>query len=547
MHGVKAVGFDMDYTLAQYIPETFEQLAYNLTLEKLVTVFGYPPKVADLKFDPHYMVRGLTVDKRRGNVLKMDRHKYVKIAQHGLRTLSRDERKALYDGVEQRESFDGKDFAQIDTLFSLAEAYLFMQLVEMRDGERMQQKQQRRQQQRQEEEEEEEGGENNKHLPEGSSPNDYSHLYRDVRAAVDLCHRDGSLKMAVAEEPSKYIYEDPSLLSLFRMLRDSGRQVFICTNSLWDYTNVVMNFLLYGRVGSDKTLDWLSEFDVVIVGSGKPAFFQSAPRPMFEVDVATGLLANTDDGSPVAQIGLDEPLPALDEYNMRADEGSEASTSSSAGPGEPSAVYQGGHFKHLNRMLNVRSGSQILYVGDHIYGDILRSKKQLGWRTMLIVPELAAEIACWEKNNEIPSELHRLRDLRDSMSDELHRVEFTLKTLEEQAANGSGAEDVSAIGSMDDLEANDETVEDLRVRAWQLRDARDAIRAEHKSRLRVYHESFHPVWGQLLKTGYQNSRMAHQISRFACLYTSHVANMRYYSPERSYRSREDYLPHEGGN
>ena len=31
-----------DYTCAQYKPETFEMLAYKLTIEKLVTVFGYP-------------------------------------------------------------------------------------------------------------------------------------------------------------------------------------------------------------------------------------------------------------------------------------------------------------------------------------------------------------------------------------------------------------------------------------------------------------------------------------------------------------------------
>jgi hypothetical protein len=30
---------------------------------------------------------------------------------------------------------------------------------------------------------------------------------RDVRAAVDLCHRDGSLKREVAENPAKYIHE----------------------------------------------------------------------------------------------------------------------------------------------------------------------------------------------------------------------------------------------------------------------------------------------------------------------------------------------------
>lgn len=34
-----------------------------------------------------------------------------------------------------------------------------------------------------------------------------SHARRDVRAAVDLCHRDGSLKREVAENPGKYIHE----------------------------------------------------------------------------------------------------------------------------------------------------------------------------------------------------------------------------------------------------------------------------------------------------------------------------------------------------
>ena len=39
---MQAVGFDMDYTLSQYKPETFEKLAHDLTVQKLVSVFGYP-------------------------------------------------------------------------------------------------------------------------------------------------------------------------------------------------------------------------------------------------------------------------------------------------------------------------------------------------------------------------------------------------------------------------------------------------------------------------------------------------------------------------
>jgi hypothetical protein len=32
-------------------------------------------------------------------------------------------------------------------------------------------------------------------------------MYKDVRAAVDLCHRDGSLKRHVAADPGKYIHD----------------------------------------------------------------------------------------------------------------------------------------------------------------------------------------------------------------------------------------------------------------------------------------------------------------------------------------------------
>ncbi len=35
------------------------------------------------------------------------------------------------------------------------------------------------------------------------------------------------------------------------------------TNSLWDYTHVVMNFLCEGRTGAAKNLDWIKRFDVV--------------------------------------------------------------------------------------------------------------------------------------------------------------------------------------------------------------------------------------------------------------------------------------------
>ena len=69
---------------------------------------------------------------------------------------------------------------------------------------------------------------------------------------------------------------------------------------------------------------------------------------------------------------------------------------------------------------------QVLYVGDHIYGDILRSKKSLGWRTILVVPELAAELAILAKHTGVTARLRSLRQQRDVLEDQIQRLSWAL-------------------------------------------------------------------------------------------------------------------------
>jgi len=328
MKHIKAVGFDMDYTLAQYRPETFEALAHRETVDKLVRCFGYPEALRTFTFCWDYMMKGLIIDKARGNILKVDRHKYVKLAYHGFAPLSADQRKSQYNASYQSLNFDDDGYALVDTLFSLAEAYLYMQLVELKDSAQ--------------------GG--------GLAHKTYSQLYKDLRTAVDMCHRDGSLKKAVAANPEQYIHHDPLLIKVLQSLAASGRRLFIATNSLWDYTNVVMNYLLLGKTGSAKTTDWLQYFDVVMVGCGKPGFFNDRGQ-LFSVDTKSGLLSNTDNGAPI--------LP-VDEADMAQPEvvppGVSGLTPSLAGGGvEKNAggrpnVFQGGSYRDLHRMLGVTSG-----------------------------------------------------------------------------------------------------------------------------------------------------------------------------------------------
>ncbi|XP_051124011.1 uncharacterized protein LOC127246598 [Andrographis paniculata] len=477
MRNIVAVGFDMDYTLAQYKPETFESLAYNGTVKKLVNNLGYPSELLEWSFDWTYMVRGLVLDKKRGNILKMDRHKYVKVAYHGFRELSKEEKMSAYGNTLIRDAFDEPEYALIDTLFSLAEAYLFAQLVNFKD-----------------------------HNP-GKIPADYSRMYKDVRAAVDLCHRDGTLKMMVAKDPKRYVNENSSIVPMLKMLRDSGRSTFLVTNSLWDYTNIVMNFLCGQRAvdgASSLNFDWLKYFDVVITGSAKPRFFHDEIRSsLFEVDPESGMLLNTDNGTPMPQVDSSLRLPL-----KRSDKNSQ--------------VFQGGNVGHLHKLLSIESSSQVLYVGDHIYGDILRSKKVLGWRTMLVVPELEKEVEFLWTLRDSRKKLQILRNTRDHIEDKIHHH---LKWSLRPDKNVVNEEEPQA--ELDYLQA-------------QL----EEVRSSHQQAQRECHQKFHKVWGQLMKTGYQNSRFAHQVERFACLYTSQVTNLSLYSPDKYYRPSEDFMPHE---
>ena len=48
---IRAIGFDMDYTLARYKQPEFDKLAFDGAKEKLVKKLGYPEEVLDFEYD----------------------------------------------------------------------------------------------------------------------------------------------------------------------------------------------------------------------------------------------------------------------------------------------------------------------------------------------------------------------------------------------------------------------------------------------------------------------------------------------------------------
>ena len=126
---IRAVGYDMDYTLIHYHVAEWEGRAYHHVQRRLAER-GWP--VDDLRFDPDLVTPGLIVDTELGNVVKANRFGYVKKAFHGTTPLSYEEQRRAYartliDLLEPRWKF-------LNTLFSISEAGLYLQLVDLLDA-----------------------------------------------------------------------------------------------------------------------------------------------------------------------------------------------------------------------------------------------------------------------------------------------------------------------------------------------------------------------------------------------------------------------------
>ncbi|MEM6993319.1 MAG: HAD-IG family 5'-nucleotidase [Myxococcota bacterium] len=469
---VGLVGFDMDYTLAIYRQDAIERVSIDATVDKLITR-GYPESLRTAPHDPLFAIRGLTVDKRLGNVIKMDRHGYVGRGYHGRRLLPSDERRDIYR--EQRLGQEHERFAPVDTLFALPEVTLYAVVVDMID-------------------------EHPELFSERGAPS-YAEAYQDVRECIDESHRDGSIKDLIKASPEQYIERDPDLPKTLHKLRSAGKKLFVLTNSYFPYTDAVMTYLLGGEMPSYP--DWTAYFDWIVVGSKKPGFF-TRTEPFQELDRA---------GNPVG-------APRQDVQRGK--------------------LYEGGNQQGLQASFGSYA-DEVLYVGDHIYGDIVRSKKSSGWRTALVVQELHQELAVRRARGMTLREISSLHVLRSEIAEEISVQRHLMRSLSRLTP-----EDLAETGEPD------------RERAQALLEAAQSRIKRRFDRLRRYQqetgetldkrsqevdEAFNPYWGSSFAERHDTSRFGSQVESFACIYTSRVSNLMFISPSRYFISPHGMLPH----
>ena len=70
----------------------------------------------------------------------------------------------------------------------------------------------------------------------------------------------------------------------------------------------------------------------------------------------------------------------------------------------PGRVYAGGDARLVESSLGL-SGAQILYLGDHLFGDVHVSKAMLRWRTGLVLREIEPEVRALEAMREADTRL----------------------------------------------------------------------------------------------------------------------------------------------
>lgn len=454
MEKIRHIGFDLDWTLADYSHDHMSELAFELTLNRLVER-GYPKEILTAEFRSEFCRRGLILDTETGMVLKMNRHRYVGRAYHGRHFLDGEERSRLY----RREPLNpnSKRFHFVDTLFELPEVNVFSEVVEMgRLGK--------------------------------VKPPPYPQLFQDVRQAIDSIHADGTLKERILADLDRYLPRDPGLaLALVRMAR-SDRRLLLITNSEWFYTDGLCRHLFRDALPGMK--HWRELFDLVVVNAAKPKFFRRS-APFVELD---------DAGEPVGEVDVPQ-------WN---------------------GLYSGGSRENLMRLLG-GAGEQVLYVGDHIYGDIVSSKLTSTWRTALVVRELEDELAT---RGDLISRQRHLQVLRAELAHLGQRMD--------------GLQDVLHLHR--DLgvpEAPGEPPADrIEVHLEELRDEHRAMR-HHATRLQArISNALNPYWGSLFKQGSNKSLFGSQVDDFACVYTSRVSNFGFYGSNHYFRVMLDEMMHE---
>mmetsp|Transcript_17024 Transcript_17024/g.38866 ORF Transcript_17024/g.38866 Transcript_17024/m.38866 type:complete len:627 (+) Transcript_17024:89-1969(+) len=446
---VDTVGFDYDYTLVHYTEELLT-LLYSMALNRLVNDRSYPTEMLDcgLSYDSYFSIRGLAVDKETGWICHLSYTHKVAVAWEGREKVSTSR---IFEEYRGKRGLNPRErrarLKPLNDLFSMAECCLIADTIQF--------------------------------FKDRDIDFCSSNVVTDILGAIRDTHISGDFHRIVAENPKKYFDPTPHLQDVLLNLKDSGKRLIFASNSPFWYVDAGMKYVLGDQ--------WMDLWDVVIVSAGKPAFYTEIRRPFREVNTETNRVRfekvdKLESGKVYTEGCLRELTQLMDWKKI------DGSDDEVMGP------------------LNMNSN--VLYIGDSLFADLVDAKREFGWITAAVTPEVGFELDVQQSSDHLVAErtiailLNALRKVQSEMGTKEHTEEDSLV--------------------LDKLEKL--------VSRW--RDRQTNLLGN--------------PFGSVFRARYQPSLFAHSLRRYCDLYMNSVGSLRLYSPQHRFYPEPDFrlLAHE---
>jgi FMN phosphatase YigB (HAD superfamily) len=283
---------------------------------------------------------------------------------------------------------------------------------------------------------------------------------------------------------AKYFEETPDLKQVVLKFKAAGKRLIFVSNSPFWYVDAGMRYI-FGD-------DWRDDWDAIVASAGKPNFYTDDSRPFREICKETRRLKfkpvdKFEHGSVYTE-GCVKELMRLMQISDKSVDASADETGISLGA--------------------VDVASNVLYIGDSLFADLVDAKRQFSWTTAAVVPEVGFELEIQSQNDfalaQRTSEvlLSALRKLQEELGTEVHTQED--------------------VATMDKLERL--------VSMWRDREI----------------EILGNPFGSVFRARYQPSLFAQSLRRYCDLYMPAVSSLRNYSPEHRFYPEQNHrlLAHE---
>ncbi|GAB6030686.1 hypothetical protein CHUAL_007540 [Chamberlinius hualienensis] len=344
------IGFDLDHTLCRYKLDNLFQLIYTSLNKFLVEKKGYPNSLlnGDCHYDESFIHKGLVLDIKKGNLLKVSNNGVILRASHGTTMMSRKQIANIYGLERLWPPFDtfkcnmyegrrklGREVRSFKDFFDMPAALVAARMVDIIDRQ-------------------------NAHKV---NPNAYSFWPDILDGLIDMYRIEGFAQdtggFFPALKKDAYSYIKPCTAQVknwLKQLQRNGKIVFLVTGSNHDF----VSFLGEKCLGND----WRDYFDVIVTYAGKPGFFTGQRDFLY----TNGDVASSD--------------------SLKR-----------------KGIYVRGNFPALNELFTRLTGvddPRCVYFGDNLIQDVYTPAKYSRCDTVAVVEEIEREGTLSDKKLKFP-------------------------------------------------------------------------------------------------------------------------------------------------